>query len=165
MSTQTDYNAQEWKAIVTAPTAAGLYITLADASGLMGIAKEALAVGRAITDSATSGAPDVVKSLAESVKGAGGRPELPDVPKGDRAQMKATLIGAIKNAVTAVEAKSPVEATAYKSWLVSVASNVAHASKEGGFLGIGGTLVSKEEKEALKSLADALGVAAPPLPA
>jgi hypothetical protein len=165
MSTQTDYNAQEWKAIVAAPTAAGLYITLADASGLMGLAKEAMAVGRAITDSAASGAPDVVKSLAESVKGAGGRPELPDVPKGDRAQMKATLIGAIKSAVTAVEAKSPAEAAAYKSWLVSVASNVAHASKEGGFLGIGGTVVSTEEKEALKSLADALGVAPPTLPA
>ena len=165
MSTQTDYNAQEWKAIVGAPTAAGLYITLADASGLVGITKEAMAVGRAITDSAASGAPDIVKSLAESVKAAGGRPEIPEIPKGDRGQMKATLIGAIKNAVTAVESKSPAEAAAYKSWLVSVASNVAHASKEGGFLGLGGTVVSAEEKEALKNLADALGVAPPSLPA
>jgi hypothetical protein len=165
MSTQTDYNAQQWKAIVAAPTAAGLYITLADASGVVGLTKEAMAVGKAITDAAASGAPDVVKSLAESVKAAGGRPEMPDYPKGDRGQMKATLITAIKDAVTAVESKSPLEATAYKSWLVSVASNVAHASKEGGFLGIGGTVVSKEEKEALKTLADALGVAPPTLPA
>jgi hypothetical protein len=83
MSTQTDYNAQQWKAIVAAPTAAGLYITLADASGVVGLTKEAMAVGKAITDAAASGAPDVVKSLAESVKAAGGRPEMPDYPKGD----------------------------------------------------------------------------------
>ncbi len=65
MSTKNDYSAEEWKAITGAPVAAGLYITLADASGPVGIAKEAMAVGKAITESAGADAPEVVKALAE----------------------------------------------------------------------------------------------------
>ena len=161
MSTKNDYGAEEWKAITGAPVAAGLYITLADASGPVGIAKEAMAVGKAITESAAADAPEIVKALAESVRNAGGRPELPDVPKTDRAQMNLALISTLQNAISAVAAKSPAEAEAYKAWLVSVATKVAHASKEGGFLGFGGTEVSTEEQEALKQLASALGTTVP----
>ncbi len=57
------------------------------------IAKEAMAFGKAITDSASGDVPEVVKPLAESVKSGGGRPELPDVPHGDRARTKEALIG------------------------------------------------------------------------
>ncbi len=162
MSIRTHYSDAEWKAISAAPVAAGLLITLSDASGPVGIAKEALAVGKAITQSASGDAPEIVKALAESVKGGGGRPELPDVPSGDRTQAKNALIGAIKTAVSAVQSKSPGEVEGYKTWLASVAGKVAQASKEGGFLGIGGTLVSSDEQEALNQLADLLGVSRQP---
>jgi hypothetical protein len=158
MSTKNEYSAEEWKAIAGAPVAAGLFITLSDASGPVGIAKEAMAVGKAITDSAQGEAPEIVKALAEAVKSGGQRPELPDVPTGDRAHTKDALIGTIRTAVGAVERKSPGEVEAYKNWLTSVASKVAHASKEGGFLGIGGTPVSGEEQQGLQQLADVLGV-------
>jgi hypothetical protein len=162
MSTRNDYSADEWKTIAAAPVVAGLFITLADASGVVGTAKEALAVGRAITESAASAAPEIVKSVAEAVRSAGGRPELPDIPKVDRAQIKTRLITHLKAAASAVEAKSPSEGAAYRAWLLSVATNVSQAAKEGGLLGIGGTLVSTEEQEALVQLAQALGVAAEP---
>jgi hypothetical protein len=57
----------------------------------------------------------------------------------------------------AVQTKSPAEVGSYKTWLASVAEKVSKASKEGGFLGVGGTLVSREEQEALTQLADVLG--------
>jgi hypothetical protein len=158
MSTRNDYSAEEWKTIAAAPVVAGLFITLSDASGLVGTAKEAMAVGRAITESAASTAPEVVKAVAESVRSAGGRPELPDIPKVDRAAMKTRLITHLKAAASAVEAKSPSEGAAYKAWLLSVATNVSQAAKEGGFFGIGGTQVSAEEQEALTQLAQALGI-------
>ena len=41
-------------------------------------------------------APEVVKSLADSVKAGGGRPELPSVPTGDPAKAKDALIGTLK---------------------------------------------------------------------
>jgi hypothetical protein len=160
MSTKNDYSAEEWKAISSAPVAAGLLITLADASGPVGITKEAMAVGKAITQSASEDAPEIVKALAETVK-SGGRPELPDVKSGDRASTKNALIGVIKTAVAALQTKSPAEADRYKNWLVSVAAKAAEASKEGGFLGFGGTQVSTDEQEALRQLAAALGVNAP----
>jgi hypothetical protein len=162
MSKKTDYSAEEWKAISGAPVAAGLLITLADASGPVGIAKEAMAVGKAITQSELGDAPEIVKALAENVKSGEGRPELPDVPTGDRTQTKNALIGAIKTAVRAVETKSPAEAEGYKKWVASIATKVSQASKEGGFLGFGGTLVSGEEEDALKQLADVLGISTRP---
>lgn len=161
MSKKTDYSPEEWKAISGAPVAAGLLITLSDASGPVGIAKEAMAVGKAITESAVGDAPEIVKDLAENVKSGSGRPEVPDVPAGDRTQTKDALIGAIKTAVHAVEAKSPGEAEGFKTWLASVAAKVSHASKEGGFLGFGGTAVSSDEEEALRQLADVLGIKRP----
>jgi hypothetical protein len=134
-----------------------MFVSLSDPSGPIGIAKEAMAVGKAIANSAGGDAPEVVKSLAESVKAGGGRPELPSVPIGDPAKTKDALIGTLKTAVDAVERKSPSEAPAYKSWLSSVATRVAEASKEGGFLGVGGVDVSPREEDALNKLADVLG--------
>jgi hypothetical protein len=159
MSKKTDYSAEEWKAISGAPVAAGLLITLADASDPVGIAKQALAVGKALARSSTSGnAPEIVKSIAENVKSAGGRPDLLDVLTGDRAQTNDVLIGAIKTAVRAVECKSPGEAEAYKAWLASIAAAASRASKEAGFLGLAGPMVSNDEEEAIQRLADALRV-------
>jgi hypothetical protein len=162
MSTRQDYSELEWQAITSGPLAAGMLIALSDASGPIGIAKEAMAVGKAIADSATGEAPEVVKSLAESAKTWGGRPTMPHIPRGDREQAKNALIGAINAAVDAVEEKSPAEAEGYKAWLASVAVRVAHASKEGGnFLGVGGTPVSAEEQAAVEQLAALLNVSSP----
>ena len=158
MSTKNDYTVDEWKAIAGAPVAAGLLITLSDASGPVGIAKEAMAVSKAIVESAQGDAPEVVKALADVVKTGGGRTELPDVPAGDRAAIKNALTAVIQSALRAVESKSPGEADAYKEWLLSVAGKVAQASKEGGFLGFGGTVVSADEEAALKQLTDVLGI-------
>jgi len=155
MSTKNDYSTAEWKAIASAPVAAGLFITMSDTSGPIGLVKEAMAVGKAITDAAQAEAPEIVRAVAASVK-ASGRPETPDVPMGDRAHSKEALTNTIRTAVDAVERHSPSEAQAYKTWLASVAKRVAEASKEGGFLNMGGTLVSSKEEEALKELTQVL---------
>jgi hypothetical protein len=99
------------------------------------------------------------------VRNGDGRPELPDVPPGDRTQTQNALIGAIKAAVRAVEGKSPSEVEAYKAWLASVAAKMSHASKEGAFVGFGGPLPSGEEEEALKQLASVLAVGTRQTPA
>ncbi len=158
MSTKADYSTDQWKAIADAPLAAGMLISLADMSGPIGMAKEAMAVGKAIIDSARGDAPDVVKALAASLKDGGGRPTVPDVWSGDRATTTEALLDAINLAVAAVAQQSPGEVQAYKTWLVSVATKVAEASREGGFLGFGGTQVSSGEQEGLEHLRRALGL-------
>lgn len=161
MSTIRDYSAEEWKTIVAAPTAAGLLITLSDASGPLGIMKESLAMTRAVTDATDGSLPEVVQSIVAEVRSGAVRPQPPSLPMTDRAKAKTTLMDAISAAVAAVEAKAPTEVAAFKTWLVATAVRVAQASKEGGFLGFGGTLVSPEERAAIDELAAALGVTAP----
>lgn len=164
MSTIRDYSDGQWRSIAAAPAAAGLLITLADASGPIGVVKEGMAVTRAVTDAGSGDVPEVVASLVAEVRNGTIKPELPSLPYTDRDKAKAVLLETIKAAVAAVEATSPTEVAPFKAWLVATATSVARASKEGGFLGIGGTLVSPEEQAALTELATALGVSVPAAP-
>lgn len=162
MSTKNDYTADEWKAITAAPFLAGLYISMSDPSGIAGITKEALAVGRAIGEAKASGSVEVVTAIADSIKAGGisGRPELPDLPKGDVKAARAAMAEHLRSATAAIAKKSPAEADAYKAWLLAAAQKVAEAAKEGGFLGFGGTRVSAEEQAALADLGSTLGISA-----
>jgi hypothetical protein len=55
------------------------------------------------------------------------------------------------------EKATPQEAMEYDEWAMSIATNVAEAAKEGGFLGIGGERVSENEKAFYDQVAKALG--------
>lgn len=48
-------------------------------------------------------------------------------------------------------------AKAYRSFVVKLAETVASAHKEGGFLGVGGTEISDDERRALDEIAATLG--------
>ena len=135
-------------------------MSMADPSGLIGIAKEAMAIGKAISESGTNAEIEVVRSLAESLKAGGfsARPELPDIPKHDRAAARGAMADQLSKAVAVVAAKSPAEGEAYKAWLLTAATKAAEAAREGGFFGFGGTLVSEQEQAAMKELAGKLGV-------
>jgi hypothetical protein len=70
----------------------------------------------------------------------------------------AAMMSTIKAAAAAVAAKAPDQAAAFKATLMQVATGVAEASKEGGFLGMGKKVVSDEEQTALADLRLALGL-------
>jgi hypothetical protein len=158
MANLKDFTADEWKNVAAAPFMAGLVATMADLSGPVGIAKEAVAVGKLITESGTNSSSELIRTLAESFKG-GARPEMPDVPK-DRDQARSFLANKCGLAVAAVAAKSSTEAQEFKAWLMAIARRAAEAAKEGGFLGFGGTDVSEKEQAALSQLGAALGMKA-----
>ena len=160
MSTQKDYTPEEWKAISVAPFLAGLYVSMSDPSGLVGVAKEAMAVGRTIAETGLTSSTEIIKSLSEGFKAGGQRPEMPDIPKRDLTAARAAMAEHLQKATAVIAAKSPAEADAYKTWLLAAAKKVAEAAKEGGFLGFGGTLVSDQEQAALEELAGKLGVTA-----
>jgi hypothetical protein len=157
MSKPTDYTPEEWKTISAAPVLAGLLVSVSDMSGPIGVVKEALAVVKAVTESAASTSNELIKILAEEIKARGGKPDMPELPA-EREGVRAALIDSCKRAAAVVAQKSASEADEYKRWLVALARKTAEASKEGGFLGIGGTVVSEEESSAVKELASALGV-------
>ena len=157
MSKQSDYTPEEWKTISAAPVMAGLFVSTADMSGPIGLVMEAFAAGKAFMESASGAPNELIKSISEAIKARGGKPDMPDLPS-DSAGIGKALIEGCRQAVEVVLSKSPAEADEYKKWLVSFATRTAGASKEGGFLGFGGTLVSEAESTAISELASALGV-------
>jgi hypothetical protein len=157
MSKVTDYSPEEWKVISSAPMMAGLLVSLSDMSGPIGLAKEAMAVVKAVNDTASGTTAELIKSVADEIRSQGGRSDLSEI-RSDPANARAALIDRCKQAVALVEQKSPAEAQDYKRWLLSMAHSTAAASKEGGFLGFGGTVVSETETAAVRDLALALGM-------
>src|SRR5262245_27082159 len=131
MSKQTDYTAEEWKTITAAPVMAGLLVPVADLSGPIGMAKEAYAVVKTITDTAANSNHEMIKAIADDLKSRGGKPDLPATPQG-RSDVKNMLIERCKQAVEIVAKKSPAEVDEYKRWLLTLAQSTAEASKEGG---------------------------------
>jgi hypothetical protein len=78
--------------------------------------------------------------------------ELKALPNDQAAQMRL-----VTNSVAAVEANSPVDAPQYRQFLVDLVTKVAEASKEGGFLGIGGTRVNEAEQAVINQIRTAVG--------
>ena len=66
----------------------------------------------------------------------------------------------LKEVSAILNAKAPQDAAGFKAWLQTISENVAEASSEGGFLGIGGVKVSETEKATLADISKALGTSA-----
>ncbi|MGB6755737.1 MAG: hypothetical protein WBE71_25085 [Xanthobacteraceae bacterium] len=161
MATKSSFTADEWKTILGSPVLAGMAVTLAEPSGLWGLMKEGMASGRAVMDAKNdAGATELAKAIATEMEGSEGRG---DARGGLRAELTGKTPAELKQhaALTRVgqivDAKTPDEAPAFKSWLTHVAEKVAEASTEDGFMGIGGVQVSDAEKASLADVARALG--------
>ena len=75
-------------------------------------------------------------------------------------EIKAKCIETLRQAGAVLDAKAPGDAAAFKGWLRQISQHLAEASKEGGFLGIGGVAVSEAEKATLTEISSALKLAA-----
>jgi hypothetical protein len=143
----------DWSKVAAGPAAALFMIATGDLSGPVGSIKEASAANDKLLELVKGAAPD---SLMSAAFAGGITPEMVTHLK-TLAPSKDKLIDVVKGSIAAVQARSPGEAAAYRSMIMNVADAAAKASKEGGFLGIGGTLVSEGEQKALDAIKAALG--------
>jgi hypothetical protein len=143
----------DWPKVAAGPAAALFLIASGDPSGPIGTIKEANAAGEKLLEIAKGAAPD---SLISAAFAGGLTPDMLSQLK-SVAPAKDKLLDVVKAGIAAVQARSPGEAAAYRSVIMNVADAAAKASKEGGFLGIGGTLVSADEQKALDAIKAALG--------
>ncbi len=142
----------EWGKVTAGPAAALFRVVAADPSSPNGAIKELNAAGSALLDVARSAAP---ASVVGAAFGGGLTPDMiRDLKK--VAPTKDKLLQAIESAAAAVAVKSPGEIQSYHQTILAVARAAAEATKEGGFLGIGSALVSKEEQAALNVIEAAL---------
>ena len=159
MSGKADFSADEWDLLRSSPLMASLLVVAASPSGPVGLVQESSAAGRLVMEAAANAQTPLLKALAEDMVKTMAIPRPPAGATPAQVQEAAAEILRRTSALLATKA-SPEETTEIKEWLAKVAQSTAEAAKEGGFLGIGGTLVSDQEKAALATVHDALGLAA-----
>lgn len=148
-ATRARYSDDEWLKVRLAPMAAAQVVMMSSPSGPIGTIKEATAVVRAIGEAKKEATATSILGLAFDQD-----LSLDDLKTlGGSSATKENLLGVVRMAVATVAGKSPQDAASYRRFLTAVATGVAEASKEGGFLGIGGTLVNDKEKAAIEEIA------------
>jgi hypothetical protein len=146
------FTPEEWMQVRLAPMAAASVVMSASRSGAGGAVQELTAGMKALTDSHSQAAATSLLNVAFDAPFSDAEKELVSA-KAPKEKLMATL----KEAASLVASKSPTEAAAYRQLVVTVATKVAEAAKEGGFLGFGGKQVSDAEKAALAEISAVMG--------
>ena len=166
MTDKTNFTPEEWKLLLESVMMAGIAVSAAEPSGLWGLLKESFASGNALlTAKMDPGSDALIKAVVADFETAEGRSTARDGLKekftGNKpAEIKVRCIETLRQAGALVDTKAPGDAAAFKGWLRQISQHVAEASKEGGFLGIGGVPVSEAEKATLTEISSALKLAA-----
>jgi hypothetical protein len=146
------FSQEEWTTVRLAPQAVTSYVMSADPSGAVGTTKELLAAGDALGALVKAALPTSLVDVAFGSLGG----KL-DAEAGLDTQMPRTkLLSMLREATASVKAKSPADAKSFGDTLVALSQKVAEASREGGFLGIGGTRVSQAEQQAIAEITAAV---------
>lgn len=147
------YTDAEWEKMRAAPIAAMALVAGASPSKGSSAGAELSAGAGAILESASAAEPTTLLGTAF-----GGGPSEAELKALDNTTMTgADALAAIKAGVAVVSQKNPNDLAAYRAMINKTALAVAEAAKEGGFLGIGGKLVSPEEEAALAEIKNAAG--------
>ncbi len=164
MTTKADFTPDEWNALLAAPMLAGMAVTIAEPSGLIGMLQEGWASAKSMLGAKSDpGASQLAKAIADDFSSSEGRHAAQAYVKSrltgkSAAELKPQIISALSGIAGILDAKAGAEGAAVKAWLNHSAQAVAEASKEGGFLGFGGVAVSDAEKASLDEVAKALRV-------
>ena len=129
--------------ITTAPTLTAMYVSAAERGG--GIS-ESLAAARAYALARSEAASGLLRDILASP---------PPVDRSSGRELTEQALPRLREAIRILERHTgdDEEVNQYKRFVYSVAEAVAHAHREGGFLGIGGREVSDREQAALDEIA------------
>ena len=164
MTDTSNFTPEEWKLLLESVMMAGIAVTTAEPSGLWGMLKESFASSSALVQAKIDpGSNPLVKAVVDDFATAEGQSTARDglkekLASSGSADIKGRCIETLRQAGAVVDAKAPDDSAAFKGWLRQISQHVAEAAKEGGFLGIGGVLVSDAEKATLAEISSALGL-------
>lgn len=146
------FDEAEWLEVRRGPLTALYHVATASVSGPVGLVKEFTAATDAVSEATQSARAD---SLLGAAFGDGlVQDQLTQLAK-DRPE-RDKLLDELHDSITIVSRKSPSDVQAYRDAVMNAAQRAAEATKEGGFLGIGGTRVSEAEQRALDDIRNAL---------
>lgn len=166
MTSKADFTPQEWTMLLLAPVQTGMAVLLSSSSGLIGTAKEAMALYNATNKRVAQQYPQ--NSLIQELLSSNNDQEDKHVfqkvkayisDNKARQQVKPEALQTCRNiAMLLSQRVSPQEAEGYKQWLMDVSTKVASASSENGHA------INDAERMTLKEIADALGTVQTPTP-
>ncbi|GIW03826.1 MAG: hypothetical protein KatS3mg059_0446 [Thermomicrobiales bacterium] len=159
MTARSDFTDAEWSTLVEVPVLAMLCASLADDDSRLGYLREVAAGSEAITR-AVEKYPDneLIAAIAWAMEDEATGQAFATAMRGLSAeQMTERLFEQCQQAMALLAEKAePAEMSAYATWILDIAAEVALATSKGGILGIGGEPITREERAFLQRLADAL---------
>jgi hypothetical protein len=141
MGTRADFTDEEWEAMQEGIAGAGMFVAIVD-RGFFDSFKEANALAHHLRDAREQSDSVLVRDLATGHDRPFGMTASPQ-------EIEQSTVGALQQAIAALEAKSPEDLPAYRQLVLEVAEAVAEAAKG----------VSAQENAALDSIRAALGSA------
>ncbi len=171
-----NFTAEEWSTLIQAPMQAVMGICLADRVDPVSFLQEVKS-GIAIVAAETQRS-DVVGELTPTLLAGIAELDASDPLAGEQLMLKKQfeLLGLIQTFKTSKEGRdyaiahlqkvavildtkvTGLQAIELKQWLISVATKVAEAYREGGIMGIGSSRISDKENDTLKKMSAALGL-------
>ena len=153
MTKKSEFNAEEWEQVLSAPPGAGLLVATAQRGGTF---RETFSIAKAYTEARKQhGDSELLDEIVAA------KPEMGDQKRFHSAEdLQEHMLQRIRDGVALVEQKAtPEEAEEYRHFIVDLAERVAEAHKE-GFLGLSGERVSEAEREAIAKIKEAAGTSA-----
>jgi hypothetical protein len=166
MANKQNFKPDEWTKILESTMLAGMAVSAAEPSGLWGALKEAFASSSALAAAKSDvGSNELIKAVVADFETKEGRSAVQEALRQHLAGAKPAdavqrSLANLREVSTILNSKAPQDAAGFKAWLQAISKNVAEASSEGGFLGIGGVQVSDTEKATLADISKALGTRA-----
>ncbi|WP_033341862.1 hypothetical protein [Catenuloplanes japonicus] len=154
---QLGFSDQEWGLLVGLPHAVLTAASAAESDGAKRTLQENAAGLEAISAGRESGnwlVTEVAKELVVRVGDADAGDELPALTPSDPEVYIADVLSRAREAHTLLRDKvDEGQAGAYTHWLVTIAEQVVTAAPSGGILGIGGDVVTEDERKFRDELA------------
>jgi hypothetical protein len=148
---ESDFTSDEWLIMRKAMMSAGVLVSVSE-GGKDDMISEMLAVSEQIWAARRTHPNQLVRELASI------RRFQPGYQQGTSlVQFEADSLEVIRAATAIVSAKAPLDMPAFSAFLIRLAEVAANAHREGGFMGVGGTLVSEAEAIAIAKVKAALG--------
>ncbi len=154
MTIKENFTNDEWQQLLSLPYAVSFAIVTASPS-LWGAFGESKTMLTAPTELATTRNSDLVGTLSSEMHSRAKEliKQQQSLFKQDQAGYRSKIIEACRSASAILAKTTPDEATAYKTWVLSIAQKVAEAAKEKG-----GVVVSEAEQTVLNEASAAFGV-------
>lgn len=171
MNIKDKFDEDQWFLLSSTPALIGAAMSTAAPSGVVGTVKELSTSMRTVVQGKSTHADSelITALLNKADNWDDAKQKMENYRERTKSRMEAAGIKNREDLITEVEADcraaaalvdehcSIEEASAYKTWSVSVARAVAEAAKEGSFFGFGGVRVSPEEEQLLSRIENALG--------